>query len=101
MSTEPLRIRVLCVDDHPVVRRGIAALVSVQPDIELVGDAGDGREAIRQFRANRPNVTLMDQQMPKMGGLDALIAIRGEFPDARIVVLTRTAARVCVCARIA
>ena len=88
MSTEPARIRVLCVDDHPVVRQGVASLVSVQPDIELVAEAANGSDAIQQFRALRPDVTLMDLQMPGMGGLDAIIAIRGEFPQARIVVLT-------------
>ena len=88
MSTEPAHIRVLCVDDHPVVRQGIAALISVQPDIQLVAEAGNGREAIAQFRAHRPDVTLMDLQMPEMGGLDSITAIRGEFRDARIIVLT-------------
>ena len=85
---EPARIRILCVDDHPVVRLGIARLVDVQSDMALVAEAANGREAIQQFHAHRPDVTLMDLQMPEMGGLDAIIAIRGEFPDARIVVLT-------------
>ena len=88
MSTEPRHIRVLCVDDHPIVRQGIAGLVGVQVDMALVAEAADGREAIRQFRAHRPDVTLMDLQMPEMSGLDAIIAIRGEAPDARIIVLT-------------
>ena len=88
MSTDPAPIRVLCVDDHPIVRQGIAGLISVQADMELLAEAGDGREAIQQFRAHRPDVTLMDLQMPEMHGLDAIIAIRGEFPDARIIVLT-------------
>jgi DNA-binding NarL/FixJ family response regulator len=82
------RIRILCVDDHPVVRQGIAGLISVQPDMALLAEAGDGRDAIQQFRAHRPDVTLMDMQMPVMSGLDAIIAIRGEFPEARIIVLT-------------
>jgi DNA-binding NarL/FixJ family response regulator len=86
--SEPARIRILCVDDHPVVRLGIARLVDVQSDMALVAEASNGREAIQQFHAHRPDVTLMDLQMPEMGGLDAIIAIRGEFPDARIVVLT-------------
>lgn len=81
-------IRVLAVDDHPVVREGIAALVGVQKDMTLVAQAADGRDAIQQFRTHRPDVTLMDIQMPEMNGLDALIAIRTEFPDARVIVLT-------------
>lgn len=81
-------IRVLAVDDHPIVRRGIALLLSTEPDLELVAEAGNGREAIQQFRAHRPDVTLMDLQMPEMSGVDAISAIRGEFPDARIIVLT-------------
>ena len=81
-------IRVLAVDDHPIVRRGIALLLSTEPDIKLAGEASSGREAIEQFRAHRPDVTLMDLQMREMGGVDAISAIRGEFPDARIIVLT-------------
>jgi DNA-binding NarL/FixJ family response regulator len=88
MSDHSSRIRILCVDDHPIVRQGIAGLVGVQPDMELVAEASNGREAIEQFRAHRPDVALMDLQMPEMGGLDAIGAIRGEFPDARIIVLT-------------
>lgn len=88
MSTGNDRIRILAVDDHPIVRGGIAALIAIQPDMILVGEASDGREAIQQFRTHRPDVTLMDLQMPEMNGLDALIAIRNEFPDARIIVLT-------------
>jgi DNA-binding NarL/FixJ family response regulator len=85
-ATEPIRI--LTVDDHPIVRRGIAGLVSIQADMILVGEASEGREAIQLFRMHRPDVTLMDLQMPGMNGLDALIAIRNEFPDAKIIVLT-------------
>ena len=88
MTTDPDRIRILCVDDHPVVRQGIVGLVGVQPDMSLVAEASNGREAVQQFRAHHPDVTLMDLQMPEMGGLDSIIAIRGEFPDARIIVLT-------------
>jgi DNA-binding NarL/FixJ family response regulator len=81
-------IRILAVDDHPLLREGIAALISVAPDMEVVGACSNGREAIEQFRALRPDVTLMDLQMPVMSGLDAIAAIRAEFPDARIIVLT-------------
>jgi len=88
MTDDLTRIRVLCVDDHPVVRQGIALLLSVERDMALVADASNGREAIQQFREHRPDVTLMDLQMPGMGGLDAIGAIRAEFPDARIIVLT-------------
>jgi len=88
MSDDTKQIRIMTVDDHPVLRQGIAALISDQPDMTLVAEATNGREAIQQFRAHRPDVTLMDLQMPEMNGLDALIAIRGEFPDTRIIVLT-------------
>ena len=81
-------IRILAVDDHPVFRQGIAGLVEGQADMTLVGEASNGREALQQFRTHQPDVTLMDLQMPEMNGLDALIAIRGEFPEARIIVLT-------------
>jgi len=81
-------IRVLAVDDHPVFRQGIAGLIAGQADMTLVGEVSNGREAIQQFRTQRPDVTLMDLQMPEMNGLDALIAIRSEFPEARIIVLT-------------
>src|SRR5579883_308032 len=87
MNTDS-RIRVLAVDDHPIVRRGIALLLSTEPDLQLVAEAANGQEAIQQFRAHRPDVTLMDLQMREMGGLDAISAIRGEFPEARIIVLT-------------
>ena len=81
-------IRILAVDDHPLFREGIAAILDGQPDLSLVGEASDGREAIQQFRAHRPDVILMDLQMPEMNGLDATIAICGEDPGARIIVLT-------------
>jgi DNA-binding NarL/FixJ family response regulator len=82
------QIRILCVDDHPLLREGIAALVANEADMRMVAESSNGREAVQQFRAHRPDVTLMDLQMPEMSGLDAIIAIRGEFPDARIIVLT-------------
>jgi DNA-binding NarL/FixJ family response regulator len=85
-ATSPIRI--LAVDDHPVVRQGIAGLLKIQPDMTLVGEACDGREAIQLFRLHHPDVTLMDLQMPVMNGIDALIAIRNEFPEAKIIVLT-------------
>ena len=88
MSVEPSPIRILAVDDHPLMRQGIAGLVAGQADMKLVGEASNGREAIQQFREHRPDVTLMDLQMPEMNGVDAIIAIRGEFPEARIIVLT-------------
>ena len=88
MSQNPSVIRVLSVDDHALLREGIAALVASQPDMQLVAEASNGREAIEQFQKHRPDVTLMDLQMPEMGGIDAIGAIRGEFPEARIIVLT-------------
>jgi DNA-binding NarL/FixJ family response regulator len=81
-------IRILACDDHPLIREGIVGLIADQPDMLLVGKASNGREAIQQFRAHRPDVTLMDLQMPEMSGIDAMSAIRGEFPDARVIVLT-------------
>ena len=81
-------IRILAVDDHALLRKGIAAILASQPDISLVAEASNGREAVDQYRAHRPDITLMDLQMPEMNGLDAMIAIRSEFPDARIIMLT-------------
>jgi len=81
-------IRVLSVDDHPLLREGIAALVANQADMQVVAEASNGREALEMFRKHRPDVTLMDLQMPEMSGIDAMSSIRGEFPDARIIVLT-------------
>jgi len=88
MSSDPNPIRILAVDDHPLIRQGIAALVASQPDMIMVGEAANGLEAIQQFRTHRPDVTLMDLLMPEMNGFDAMIAIRNEFPEARIIVLT-------------
>jgi DNA-binding NarL/FixJ family response regulator len=88
VTTKANRIRILTVDDHPLLRGGLAALLAGEPDMELVAECSNGKQAIQQFRAHRPDITLMDLQMPEMSGLDAIIAIRGEFPDARIIVLT-------------
>src|SRR5271165_3674951 len=88
LSADASQIRILAVDDHPLVREGIAGLVGTQADMTVVGEASNGREAIQQFRTHHPDITLMDLQMPEMGGLDALIAIRNECPDASVIVLT-------------
>jgi len=87
MSDSPL-IQILTVDDHALLRKGIAGLVSAEPDMEVIAEASTGVEAIQQFREYRPDVTLMDLLMPDMGGIEAIIAIRNEFPEARIIVLT-------------
>jgi DNA-binding NarL/FixJ family response regulator len=96
MSDGSSRIRILAVDDHPIMREGIAGLVRVQPDMVLVGEASNGRDALQQFRTHRPDVTVMDLQMPEMNGLDALIAIRNEFADAKVIVLTTYAGDVLI-----
>ena len=88
MSAGISQIRILAVDDHPIVRQGIAGLVGIQSDMVLVGEASNGRDAIQQFRTHRPDITLMDLQMPEMSGIDSLIAIRNEFPNAKVIVLT-------------
>jgi two-component system, NarL family, response regulator len=88
MSSDPAPIRILSVDDHPLIRQGIAGLVATQADMNLIAEAANGREAIQQFHEHRPDITLMDLQMPEMNGLDAISAIRGECPEARIIVLT-------------
>jgi DNA-binding NarL/FixJ family response regulator len=88
LSDDIKQIRVLTVDDHPLLREGIAGLIADERDMTLVAEAANGREAIQQFRTHHPDITLMDLQMPEMSGIDAMLAIRGEFPDARIIVLT-------------
>jgi DNA-binding NarL/FixJ family response regulator len=88
MSGDQAPIRILTVDDHRLLRQGIAGLVAVESDMRVVAEAANGREALQQFRAHRPDITLMDLQMPEMNGLDAISAIRGEYPEARIIVLT-------------
>src|SRR5271165_6014083 len=88
MAADSRAIRVLIVDDHALLREGIAALINAESDMKLVADASNGREAIEKFRLFRPDVTLMDLQMPAMNGIEAIIGIRSEFPNARIIVLT-------------
>ena len=87
-SNDPAPIRILAVDDHPLIRVGIATLVAPESDMKLVGEASNGREGIAKFRECLPDVTLMDLQMPDMSGVDAMLAIRGEFHEARFIVLT-------------
>ena len=81
-------IRVFCVDDHPLMREGIAAVIRNEPDMLLVAEAATGREAIQGFRQHRPDITLMDLRLPDIGGIDAMVAIRTDFDDARIIMLT-------------
>src|SRR6266478_9157233 len=88
MSSDPGPIRILSVDDHPLIRQGVAGLVATQADMNVIAEAANGREAIQQFHRHRPDITLMDLQMPEMNGLEAIITIRGECPEARIIVLT-------------
>ena len=88
MSSDQTPIRILTVDDHALVRKGIRLLISGESDLQLVAEASNGREGVAQFRLHRPDITIMDLQMPEMSGVEAIIAIRGEFPNARIVVLT-------------
>jgi DNA-binding NarL/FixJ family response regulator len=88
VSNDPAPIRILAIDDHPLIRVGIATLVAPESDMKLVGEASNGREGIAKFRECLPDVTLMDLQMPDMSGIDAMLAIRGEFHEARFIVLT-------------
>jgi DNA-binding NarL/FixJ family response regulator len=88
MANDSSLIRILTVDDHPLLRKGIAALVNGEPDMKLVAEAANGREAIAMFRLHRPDVTLMDLQMPDLSGCEAITNIQSEFPNARIIVLT-------------
>jgi len=88
MNAGPHLIRILAVDDHYIFRQGVVGLLADQKDMELVAEACNGREAVQLFRAHQPDITLMDLQMPEMSGLEAVIAIRGEFPEAKIIVLT-------------
>ena len=88
MSSAPKLIRILTVDDHPLLRKGIAALVNAEPDMKLIAEASNGEEAIESFRLHRPDVTLMDIQMPSFNGIEAIRHIQSEFSDARIIVLT-------------
>jgi DNA-binding NarL/FixJ family response regulator len=88
MSIDTKSIRILAVDDHALLREGIAGLVSDQVDMKIVAEASNGREAIEQFRKHNPDITLIDLQMPEVNGIDAMIAVRSEFPDARFIVLT-------------
>jgi DNA-binding NarL/FixJ family response regulator len=88
VQNPPNLIRILTVDDHPLLRKGIAALVNGEPDLKLVAEASNGNEAIDAFRSHRPDVTLMDLQMPELDGIEAIDRIRREFPEARIIVLT-------------
>src|ERR1700686_4241717 len=88
MRTDSGPIRILTVDDHALLLEGIAALVNGESDMKLVAEASDGHEAIKQFRVHRPDVTLMDLQMPALNGIEAIIGIRSEFPNARVIVLT-------------
>src|SRR6201993_4690955 len=88
MASVPNVIRILAVDDHPLLRKGIAALVNAERDMKLVAEASNGEEAVEKFRLHRPDVTLMDLQMPGLNGIEAISRIVGEFPGARIIVLT-------------
>lgn len=88
MNDVPNMIRILAVDDHPLLRKGIAALVNAEPDMKLVAEAADGEEAVETFRRYRPDVTIMDLQLPRLNGIDAISRILSEDPSARIIVLT-------------
>ena len=87
MNDQP-RIRVFSVDDHPLLREGIAAIINNQPDMQVIGQAANGKDAVQEFKKHQPDVTLMDLRLPDMSGIDAMIAIRAEYPEARIILLT-------------
>jgi len=86
--SDPQPIRILTVDDHALMRNGIAGLVNAEPDMKMIAEAATGVEAIKQFRQHRPDITLMDLQLPDMSGIEAIMGIRGDFPEARTIVLT-------------
>src|SRR5215831_9459524 len=84
----PGRIRIFSVDDHPLLHQGIATIIANEPDMSLVAEASNGREAIQRYRQEKPDITLMDLSLPDMSGIDAMMAISAEFPEARIIILT-------------